>query len=224
MDKDYKTLPSESDWEFARKVCDKLELFYDVTELFSGAKYPTSNLFFEKVCDIKVGISNWMLDDDAFIRDMAKSMMTKFEKYWSTIHDVLAIAAVFDPRYKFTLLECYFPDIYGVESRACIESVRQLLVELEKDYKKLNVDGSQEGNPSHDGSSISQGGGRMTAYDRYVASLTTSFVDVETELDGYLKEKVLPKTAGSDILLWWKANESKYPTLALIAKTYLPFQ
>ncbi|CAN1331093.1 Zinc finger BED domain-containing protein DAYSLEEPER [Linum perenne] len=94
----YKSLPSESDWGFAKKCCSKLELFYDITELFSGSKYPTANLFFEKICDIKVGINEWLVDEDPFISNMASNMLFKFDKYWSSIHDVLAVAAVFDPR------------------------------------------------------------------------------------------------------------------------------
>ena len=37
----YKTLPSDHDWMLAKKMCDKLKLFYSVTEMFSGTKYPT---------------------------------------------------------------------------------------------------------------------------------------------------------------------------------------
>ncbi|CAN1291855.1 Putative AC9 transposase [Linum perenne] len=40
----YKSLPSESDWGFAKKCCSKLELFYDITELFSGM---ASNMLFK---------------------------------------------------------------------------------------------------------------------------------------------------------------------------------
>ncbi|CAN1291856.1 Zinc finger BED domain-containing protein RICESLEEPER 2 [Linum perenne] len=79
----YKSLPSESDWGFAKKCCSKLELFYDITELFSGSKYPTANLFFEK---------------------MASNMLFKFDKYWSSIHDVLAVAAVLPRTEDFDVL------------------------------------------------------------------------------------------------------------------------
>lgn len=35
----YKSVPSEEDWAFARIVCDKLKIFYDTTELFSGVSH-----------------------------------------------------------------------------------------------------------------------------------------------------------------------------------------
>ena len=46
-DPKYKCLPSDNDWIRAQKLCDKLEVFYEVTLLFSGTKYPTANLFFQ---------------------------------------------------------------------------------------------------------------------------------------------------------------------------------
>lgn len=44
-DPQYKSLPDESDWELASELCDRLKIFYSVTELFSGTKYPTTNIF-----------------------------------------------------------------------------------------------------------------------------------------------------------------------------------
>lgn len=42
-----------------------------------------------------------------------------------------------------------------------------------------------------------------------------------TELDHYLEEEVLPRSPDFDILLWWKLNGIKYPTLQAIAKDIL---
>ena len=47
----------EDDWKFASLVCEKLELFYQLTTLFSGIKYVTANIFFPKVCEIKLKIN-----------------------------------------------------------------------------------------------------------------------------------------------------------------------
>jgi len=40
--------PPEGDWNFASLVCEKLELFYQLTTLFSGTKYVTANIFSPK--------------------------------------------------------------------------------------------------------------------------------------------------------------------------------
>jgi hypothetical protein len=44
--------PSVDDWKFARELCDRLKMFYDVTKLLSCTKYVTANLFFPKKCNI----------------------------------------------------------------------------------------------------------------------------------------------------------------------------
>lgn len=55
----YKTLPDENEWALANELCDRLKIFYNVTELFSGTKYPTTNLFFPKICEIKLALRKW---------------------------------------------------------------------------------------------------------------------------------------------------------------------
>ena len=52
-DPKYKCLPSEDDWIRAQKLCERLEVFHEVTELFSGTKYPIANLLFPMMCKIK---------------------------------------------------------------------------------------------------------------------------------------------------------------------------
>ena len=50
--------PLNDDCKFANIVCEKLELFYHLTELFYGTKYVTANIFFPKVCEIKLKINS----------------------------------------------------------------------------------------------------------------------------------------------------------------------
>ena len=62
----------------------------------------------------------------------------------------------------------------------------------------------------------------MSRFDMFVSRkqrAKPSFV--KTELDHYLEEGVLPRTNDFDILLWWKLNGVKYPTLQAIAKDVL---
>jgi len=49
---EYKSLPSDDDWKMTTEIYEKLEIFYKVTELFSNTQYPTSNVYFPKVCEI----------------------------------------------------------------------------------------------------------------------------------------------------------------------------
>ena len=71
----YLLVPSEAEWETAKDVCDRLELFYNVTELFSGTRYPTANMFFPVICRIKMTLNEWLMSSNVVISTMAKSMV-----------------------------------------------------------------------------------------------------------------------------------------------------
>ena len=75
------SLPSAHDWQFAELVCEKLKIFYDVTLIFSGRDFPTANLLFRLICEIKLSLQSWLNSDIDVIRDMAFTMIEKFDKY-----------------------------------------------------------------------------------------------------------------------------------------------
>ena len=56
-------------------------MFYDVTELLSGTKYVTVNLFFPKICNIFLAIRKWLSSDIPKIEEMSIKMKEKFNKY-----------------------------------------------------------------------------------------------------------------------------------------------
>ena len=47
-DLQYVCLPSDLDWKIASELCGRLENFYNVTEIFSGIKYPIANILLTK--------------------------------------------------------------------------------------------------------------------------------------------------------------------------------
>ena len=76
--------PPEDDWKFSSLVYEKLELFYQLTTLFSGTKYVTANIF-PKVCEIKLKINSWKEDENEIIRKMSIAMIQNYDKHWSDI-------------------------------------------------------------------------------------------------------------------------------------------
>jgi hypothetical protein len=111
-DSHYKTLPSDCEWDFAKAICEKLEIFFRVTELFSSTKYPATNLCFPNLCEIRLQLRGWLSSTDLVVKSMAAKMVAKFDKYWSGIHGIVGVAAVLDPRYKMTVLEFYFDKVF----------------------------------------------------------------------------------------------------------------
>jgi len=105
----YKSLPTDDDWELAKEICGRLEIFHRVTEVFSGTQYPIADLFFPLICEIRLSLQAWESCLIPAIQQMASNMVVKFEKYWSEIHRVMGVAIVLDPQYKLKLLEYFFP-------------------------------------------------------------------------------------------------------------------
>ncbi|KAL0559428.1 hypothetical protein IC582_004038 [Cucumis melo] len=229
----YTCLYLETDWNFAKEMCDRLEPFYLMTELFSGSSYPTSNVFFEEVCEIRLELSKWLNSDIEEIQVMASSMISKFEKYWSVIHGVLAITTVLDPRFKMRLIEFYFPQIYGSHYTIEIKRVRELCCDLMTFYssKSSTKEEPQRSTSTsyltlkRDGSSskisLPNKKDRHLKFEEFVSNVENDVNNVKSKLDRYLDESLLPRTKDFNILQWWKLNGVKYNVLYEIAKDVL---
>lgn len=217
-DTQYTCVPTSQQWKFAKDVCERLEKFNSITELISGTKYPTANMFFPEICKIKLAISDWMNSSNKLIKEMATKMVQKFDKYWSVTQDMMGVATVLDPRYKMELLEYYFEKLYGHESAEQVKRIQQLCYDLIVDYQlKFNQDTCGE---SSEANSVANDG--LEDYDAYVKRRKRARTSLyKTELDHYLGEEVLPRSGNFDILMWWKLNGIKYPTLQEIAKDVL---
>lgn len=132
----YKRVPTEEEWSKVRNICSKLEMFFDATELFSGTLYPTINIFFSHICQIKLAIDEWIGVDEIDVKIMASKMKVKFDKYWDIMNYLLAIGSILDPRYKMKMIEFYYPLVYGDTSSSEIEKIKQMLYDLVQEYQK----------------------------------------------------------------------------------------
>ncbi|XBI10002.1 hypothetical protein VPH35_137411 [Triticum aestivum] len=203
-EKKFKCCPTKDDWKFAKEICDRLKLFFDITESFSGTKYVTTNLFFPKVITIRFAIRKWGKSDIELIQKMSEEMKDKFEKYWKDIHGLMSVATVLDPRYKLHILNALYGPLYGREHAATeIEKVKKLLIQLVKQYKD-----EVEGEDAWDASvadPLGEEDEAMKLYDQYLSSHpTVPSSSIHTELDLYLEEARLPRTQELDIINWWK--------------------
>jgi hypothetical protein len=104
--------------------------------LFSGTKYVTANLFFPKVCEVKLKLNTWGHDENELIRKMSVAMIAKFDKYWSDIHGLMVVAVIIDPHLKMTMLHVYYIDLFGeVLAEQHVSDAYELLTELMKHYQ-----------------------------------------------------------------------------------------
>lgn len=134
-DTNYQCFPTDQQWSEEEDVCDKLKLFYHITEQFSGIQYPTSSQYFSKVCEVKLELEAWVKSFNPLISNMASTMLSKFKKYWDDMHILMGVAAIFDPRYKIKLVEFYLPLIYGEEALTKVQEVQTHCHDLFQEYK-----------------------------------------------------------------------------------------
>ncbi|KAL0392417.1 UNVERIFIED_CONTAM: Zinc finger BED domain-containing protein DAYSLEEPER [Sesamum radiatum] len=194
-----------------------------VTEMFSGTLYPTLNFYFQKICDIKVKLDEWVKSPNILIQDMALSMLRKYDKYSEVCHILMGVAVVLDPRYKMSLVEFFFRKIYHESARFKIDEVRQNCYDLLFDYQSrcctLNESsssiGSLENTMSSDVHSDVNVDDSLDEFEQFVVSKTSGATNLSatSELDMYLEESLLPRARDFDILNWWKTNGVKFPTL-----------
>ncbi|OMO85397.1 putative Zinc finger, BED-type [Corchorus capsularis] len=134
-DSNYRHCPSKDEWDRIEKLCTFLSDFYDVTYVFSGTKYPTSNLYFPAIYPVRVSLQVHLNGTDEFMKDMAARMFTKFEKYWKDFSIILAIACVLDPRYKLSYVEWVYKKLFGANSDE-FKKVKETLFSLYDEYAK----------------------------------------------------------------------------------------
>ncbi|CAN0925361.1 Putative AC transposase [Linum grandiflorum] len=108
-----------------------------MSKLIFGSNYPTNNLFFPFICELRLQMNEWCFDANEVVRKMASSMLGKFSKYWDEIHKVLAIVVILDPRYKLEIVE-YYAEKFGADG-SYLESIKGILAGILSKYQtKLN--------------------------------------------------------------------------------------
>jgi hypothetical protein len=129
-DSSYQYCPTALEWEKVNDISSFLACFYKATCAFSGTKYPTANLYFPVIAMIYVTLKQHLVSEDEHKSLMATQMISKFEKYWSEFSTVLAIAVIFDPRYKLHFVNYCYMKIYGVKDSVEFVNVRDKLFQL----------------------------------------------------------------------------------------------
>lgn len=147
-------------------------------------------------------------------------MEIKLEKYWKESYKSICVPVVFDPRFKFDLLEYMLKD-FGSEIEA-----NTWMLKLNKAIQKLFDQYSQEILVHHQQEDCGSPGAEedeedddpLAEWDHYISCKKGQ---ANNELDQYLKEELYPRKKELDILEWWKINSLKYPVLSTIARDIL---
>ena len=207
----YQSLPTELEWLRAGLICGLLEPFYQMTKLISGSSYPTANLYFMEVWKIQSWLGSNEFCEDEVVCEMVASMKVKFNKYWDEYSDILAIAAVLDPRMKFKVLEYCYHSLDPASCKSKMDYIRKKIVKLYGVYKKKSTSAQSSQEAETDALPAGYGG--------FYAFFTQQAGTGKSALDVYLSEPVLDMLANTklDVIKYWKENSSRFKELSQMA-------
>ena len=97
QDLNYTFKPSFEEWENADIVCRLLKVFYEATNVISGTKCPTANLYLHEMLKVKLILENQHFEKESELNTMVKYMKKKFDKYWKVSWLDLCIPVILDP-------------------------------------------------------------------------------------------------------------------------------
>ncbi|KAL4567497.1 hypothetical protein LXL04_023082 [Taraxacum kok-saghyz] len=195
-DSNSKYCPTNEEWDKIEVLGTFLCCFYEITCVFSGSLYSTSNLYFPSVLMARLTLEKHRDINDVRLKTMADKMLAKFEKYWSDFSLILAIAVVFDPRYKLQNVEWGYKKIYG-ENSSQFEEVKITLSSLFDIYHSSSQTRNNEAStlnnvndPKEVGSSI-HSNEAWKEFDSFDDEYGVS--SKKSELELYLEEPRLPR-------------------------------
>jgi hypothetical protein len=81
-DLNYKWEPTEEEWDLFVAIEPILASLAKVTTSLSASTYPTANLFYPHIMDVKIALRAAMSSSSLHLRKKGNAMMEKFNKYW----------------------------------------------------------------------------------------------------------------------------------------------
>ncbi|EOY09496.1 Ac-like transposase THELMA13 [Theobroma cacao] len=219
-DSNFKHSPSRDEWDRIEKLSKFLSVFYEITCVFSGTKYPTADLHFPSIFMARMILEEHMSGDDVYLKNMATQMFVKFKKYWSQFSLILTIAVIFDPRYKIQFMEWSYTKLYGSNS-AEFKKVKDHLFALYDEYAvKVSNTPSSLNDTSFDGKKVQKGKNKfLKEFDNFQREFGTT--KNKSQLEQYLDEQRIETTIELDILQFWKKNQFRYPEVSAMARDIL---
>ena len=105
-----------------------------MTNVVSGSKYPTSNLYFHEMWSVKEVLDKESSSQNPIIASMVTEMKTKFEKYWKISYLSNCIPVILDPRFKFGFVEFRLNKAFGETASVHIDKVDKAIRSLYNGY------------------------------------------------------------------------------------------
>ncbi|XP_051150596.1 zinc finger BED domain-containing protein DAYSLEEPER-like [Andrographis paniculata] len=132
----------------------------------------------------------------------------------------MGIAVIFDPRYKYQVIDWAFKKIFEVDYDIKLELFKDKLFRLFNEYSSSTSD-IQNAHGSYSRMSDEQvvDDGFMKDFDSFYSEEFTCCG--KSELEKYLEEPRLAHTSDINVLEYWKTCQMTYPILARMARDIL---
>jgi hypothetical protein len=121
QDTNYPFKPSFEDWENADAICRLLKVFYEATNVVSGTKYPTANLYFHEIWKVKLTLDHEHYEEKSEFGNVVMYMKRKLKRYWKLSWLSLCILVILDPQFKLRCIEFQFHSEFGDETAAILK-------------------------------------------------------------------------------------------------------
>ncbi|KAL2921791.1 putative AC transposase, partial [Bienertia sinuspersici] len=130
IDPSFDFVPVDEEWEIVKYMCNFLEPFDCITNLFSKSNYPTANIYFPYILAVENLFVLGHNHKVPSIKDMASAMLVKFEKYWGYYSIVLGITILLDPRYKNVMIRSALGRLYNSgEVQRRVKEIREAFID-----------------------------------------------------------------------------------------------
>lgn len=243
VDSTYAWNPSNRDWNLFSTIQPILNSFAEVTTILSGSNYPTANIFYPYILDVKIAVNTHAVrSEDEGLRAMGKAMLDKFDKYWDNNYaeeqlydkgrdrrkkknNVMVIACILDPQFKLRLVEYCFKELYG-ENKGSREA-KDIKTEFSALFSKYEMQHREKNGESNETRQTASSSRSTTAMSTLSSGFKSFLAETnanpsKSELTSYLEDKNHPiEDTNFKILDWWKLNAHRFPIVAKMARNFL---
>lgn len=204
---------NDGHWIILQKLCSVLEIFVDATVKLSGSSYPT----LAEQLPWYIVLSKRLEDQVASLQDEDPSgeLLTAVNNAWVKIDEyhvktgsAQTTATILDPRLKLQT----FRTMHWREE--WIQEAKQEFMHI-YNTKYAQDPSSRPASPTSDDDMDEYSG---IVFGSQVGNAPPPAPD-ESEIELYLRLPVIKKKA--NVLDWWQANGSQFPTLARMARDFM---
>ena len=188
---------SDSEWESCAKICRFLQTAASVTEAQSGCSYVSMSMCVRSFKHLENANNSAM--DDPILLPIAAAMQKKLYSYRGVIiSDIYKLAQIFDPRFS-----------------------NDIIRDSDTLRRHIHLDSTQQVTPPSPFTTTVEP--ERSLFEKLLDEDSMGGFSIDDEITRYLRATSVGDKRAAP-LIWWKLNESRFPTIAAVARDVLAIQ